>query len=69
MAEVAARKSLVERKRFYEIARSSLVEIDTQLEISINLRYFSRERIAVLEEKMNYLFAMLSKLIQSGQKE
>ncbi len=31
IAEGASRKSLTERKRFFEIARSSLVEIDTQI--------------------------------------
>ena len=34
IAEGAARKSKIERIRFFEMARSSLVEIDTQLEIS-----------------------------------
>lgn len=38
IAEGASRKSGAERKGFYEIARSSLVEIDTQLEISIKIR-------------------------------
>lgn len=31
IAEGASRKSENERKRFYEIARSSLVEVDTQM--------------------------------------
>lgn len=30
IAEGAARKSLVERRRFFEISRSSLVEVDAQ---------------------------------------
>jgi four helix bundle protein len=34
LAEGASRKSLVERKRFYEIARSSLVEVDNHIEIA-----------------------------------
>ncbi|MCP5007151.1 MAG: four helix bundle protein, partial [Planctomycetes bacterium] len=39
IAEGASRDSVKDRKRFYEIARSSLVEIDTQLEISKMLNY------------------------------
>ncbi len=37
LAEGAARKSSKEKKRFYEIARASIVEIDTQIEISLML--------------------------------
>jgi len=33
IAEGSERKSKTEKNRYYEIARSSLVEIDTQLEI------------------------------------
>jgi four helix bundle protein len=37
IAEGGARISKKEKKRFYEVARSSLVEIDSQLEVSIKL--------------------------------
>ena len=40
IAEGAARSSLNERRRFCEIAKSSLVEIDTQLQIPKKLGYF-----------------------------
>ena len=67
IAEGASRASLKDRKRFYEIARSSLVEIDTQLEISANLG-FLKEKLVVqateLLKTMNSLFAMLSRLIE-----
>lgn len=39
IVEGSSRKSLIERKRFYEIARSSLVEVDNHLEIAIVLNY------------------------------
>lgn len=45
IAEGAARKSASERKRFYEISRSSLVVLDTQLEISLDLTYGSPNEI------------------------
>ncbi|MBL8017203.1 MAG: four helix bundle protein [Ignavibacteria bacterium] len=40
IAEGAARKSIIERRRFYEVSRSSSVEIDTQIEICKLLEYF-----------------------------
>ncbi len=52
IAEGSSRKSLVERKRFYEIARSSLVEVDNHLEIAV---------------KINELFAKLSKFIERAK--
>ncbi|MBD3287289.1 four helix bundle protein [candidate division KSB1 bacterium] len=63
IAEGAARRSRIERKRFFEVARSSLVEIDTQLVISMNLLYCSKDELRVIEEQMNHIFAMLSNLI------
>jgi len=63
IAEGAARSSAVERKRFFEILRSSLVEIDTQLEISLNLVYCNEEDLIHIKSQMNHIFAMLSNLI------
>lgn len=64
IAEGSARKSALERKRFYEISRSSLVEIDAQIEIAYRLSYISDEHIDKLNILINQIFAMLSKLIQ-----
>ena len=44
VAEGCSRKSAVERKRFYEIARGSVIEIDTAFKIAVNLGYTSKER-------------------------
>jgi len=63
IAEGCSRKSLVEKKRFFEIARSSLVEVDTQLEISMMLNYISQNDLNNLNELFNKLFAKLSNLI------
>lgn len=62
ISEGASRSSLKERKRFFEMARSSLVEIDTQLEISKRLNFISSEDLDHISEQMNSLFAMLTKL-------
>ncbi len=64
IAEGAARGSLNERRRFCEIAKSSLVEIDTQLQISKKLGYFPSEVNSELTEEINHLFAKLSKMIE-----
>ena len=39
IAEGASRKSETERKRFYEIARGSIIEIDAALDIANDLKY------------------------------
>lgn len=41
IAEGSVRKSVVERKRFYEMARSSAIEVDSQLEASVVLGYIT----------------------------
>jgi len=41
MAEGASRKSEVERKRYYEISRSSIIEIDAALDIAKDLDYIN----------------------------
>ncbi|MCL6494069.1 MAG: four helix bundle protein [Ignavibacterium sp.] len=64
IAEGSSRKSLIERKRFYEIARSSLVEVDNHLEIAIVLNYLDEKTINEISEKLNELFAKLSKFIE-----
>ena len=63
LAEGAARKSSKEKKRFYEISRSSLVEIDTQIEISLLQDYLKEETIKTLNEYIESIFRMLSKMI------
>lgn len=60
ISEGASRRSKTERERFYEIARSSLVEIDSQTEISLDLEYLDTEDIDELIQLANKVFAMLS---------
>ena len=63
IAEGASRKTTKERIRFFQIARSSLVEIDSQLTIAIELGYLNDEYLKELENYLNEIFAMLSGLI------
>ncbi|HMV26252.1 four helix bundle protein [bacterium] len=65
IAEGAARRSQLERRRYYEIARSSLVEIDTQLEIALRLKFCIRENLHSISDLLNHVFASLSKLVKS----
>src|SRR6187399_1238128 len=48
IAEGCSRKSVVERKRFYEIARGSVIEVDTAFDIAFSLGYTSKEKLADL---------------------
>ena len=65
ISEGASRSSQTERNRFYEIARSSLVELDTQIEISIELEYLIKEDLANLDELLNANFALITNMIKS----
>ncbi len=63
IAEGASRDSAKDRKYFYEIARSSLDKIDTQLEISMRLNYFNPETDSEKnEETIKSIFSMLTNL-------
>ncbi|MBV4358123.1 four helix bundle protein [Pinibacter aurantiacus] len=63
IAEGASRKSEQERKRFYEIARGSIVEIDAAFDLANDLGYCSETDVTNLSPLMKQTFAILSKLI------
>lgn len=63
IAEGCSRKSLAERKRFYEIARGSLIEVDTALDVAVNLNYVSKEKLAELGVLVLRTFQLISKMI------
>lgn len=65
LSEGCARNSKLERKRFFEIARSSLVEIDTQLEVCKDLEYINDEDLAEVDKELNNTFALLSSMISN----
>lgn len=64
IAEGMSRDSSKDINRFLIIVRSSLVEIDTQLEIALSLNYMNENNIPKLEEFIVRIFQMLSKLIK-----
>lgn len=63
ISEGASRKSVTERKRFYEIARGSVIEIDAALDIASDLHYLKIYDIKVLGDNLLRTFQMLSRLI------
>ena len=65
MAEGSSRRSQSERKRFYEIARGSVIEIDGALDVAEELGYCSPESLQILGESMITCFKYLSGLISA----
>lgn len=63
IAEGSSRKSAIERRRFYEISRGSLIEIDTIFDLAVALEYFKKEDVAETGASMIKTFQMLSKMI------
>ncbi|HEX7847233.1 MAG TPA: four helix bundle protein [Chitinophagaceae bacterium] len=63
IAEGASRRSEAERKRFYEIARGSVIEIDAALDVANDLAYLQKDTLQKLGEAMIRCFKLLSGLI------
>jgi four helix bundle protein len=63
LAEGSSRKSLAERKRFYEISRDSIIEIDTAFDIAVELEYTSKKKLEQTGSLLVRTFQMLSKMI------
>lgn len=63
IAEGCSRKSETERKRFFEVSRGSLVEVDTAIDIAHELHYKSIEELQPLGKHIVSTFKQLSALI------
>lgn len=64
IAEGSSRKSETERKRYYEIARGSIIEIDAAIESAFDLDYTTKEKIEPLSKILNKSFSLLSGLLK-----
>jgi four helix bundle protein len=64
IAEGCSRKSEKERKRFYEIARGSIIGIDAALEIANGLGYLKNANLSVIGDKMIRCFIMITRLMR-----
>lgn len=64
IAEGSSRRSLIERKRYFEISKRSLIEIDAAIETAFDLSYLTKEQITSLSVHLNKCFALISGLIK-----
>lgn len=67
IAEGCSRKSLTERKRFFEIARGSVIEVDTAIDIACELKYCEQKSIENLGMLIISCFKQLTGLINEYQ--
>jgi four helix bundle protein len=65
IAEGASRKSKADKRRFYEVSRSSVVEIDTQIEIASKLKLKEKSAFMNLESYVESVFRILSTMIKN----
>jgi len=63
IAEGCSRKSVTDRKRFYEIARGPAVEIDVAIGIAFKLSYVTMEQLSNFENLIITNYKILSGLI------
>jgi len=63
IAEGCSRKSGAERKRFFEISRGSVIEVDTAVDIAHDLNYKTEEQLQTLGRYLINTFKQLTGLI------
>ena len=64
IAEGASRKSKVERQRYFEIARGSVIEIDTALDLAVSLNYSTEAGLQSTGVLIIETFKMLTGLMK-----
>lgn len=65
IAEGCSRKSNLERKRFFEIARGSLIEVDTAIGLAVDLEYITLEKLDSIKDLIIENFKMISAMTSS----
>lgn len=68
LAEGSARKSKTEKNSFFEVARSSVIEIDNLLVAFLAVKYLNEEDIKEVDRRNIELFKLISRLIDSNNK-
>ena|ERR1700690_1861929 len=63
IAEGNARHGTNDRKRFFNIALSSLAEIDSLLSLSVEIGYINQEELVIIEERCELVSKMLNGLL------
>jgi four helix bundle protein len=69
IAEGAARRGNQEKIQFFSIARGSLSEIDAQLEISLRLKFLSKNSYDKLQNNIDEISRMLEGLTSRFKKQ
>jgi len=64
LSEGCSRKSPAERRRFFEISRGSVIEIDTAIGLSYKLGYVTLDELKELGEAIIKSFKLLSGMIK-----
>jgi four helix bundle protein len=67
IAEGCSRKSPNERKRYFEISRGSVIEIDSAIEIAFKLEYVIIEELKSLGDYIVKSFKLLTGMINSQE--
>ena len=67
VSEGCSRRSASERKRYFEIARGSIIEIDAALEIASEEGYLKNKDVQTIEQFIIRAFQLLSALIKSTE--
>ena len=67
IAEGCSRKSEPERKRFFEISRGSVIEIDTAMDVACGLQYKAPEELDLLSSYLVNTFKQLTGLIRKNE--
>ncbi len=65
IAEGSSRRSEAERKRYYEISRGSVIEIDAALDIAMELLYLEKYNTDALGKSIVQCFKILSGMIDA----
>ena len=65
LAEGSSRRSSAERKRYFEISRGSIVEIDAIFDIIVDLEYNTEEDLLEIGDLLLRCFKMLSAMMNS----
>ena len=69
LAEGASRRSVIERRRFFEISRGSVIEIDTAFGIAFSLEYLSLDQMKQLGELIINTFKLLTGMIGQSDEQ
>ena len=68
LAEGSSRKSITERRRYYEVARGSVIEIDAAIGLAYKLQYCDMKSIEYLGSLIVSCFKQLAGMISSSNK-